>query len=321
MSIHQIAARYGLAPEELIPITNGFQNSVYTYHKDGRDYILRLSNQNRKNLSDLENEIKFIAALEKDEVSVSRPFPSKNNLLIESVDQFFVVAFEKAQGVAVDVTDSNVWNSDVFFNWGKQIGRMHKASQRIQLDRPKWTKEEPDLLGLLPKIESKLIKERYTELLDQLRDFQQDSHLFGLIHNDLHQGNFFVKDRRIIIFDFDDCAYHWFAYDLAVSFYHAYWQASSFTPEQTDFSRIFWHHFLKGYNEEHPIQREMLEQIPTFLKIREIFLYVLFLEKWDLHSLADWQSYTLEDLKYRIEEQIPYSNVNFKELIDNFREY
>ncbi|MDQ1145893.1 Ser/Thr protein kinase RdoA (MazF antagonist) [Bacillus sp. SORGH_AS 510] len=319
MSIHQIAARYDLAPEELIPITSGFQNSVYTYYKDGKEYILRVSNRNRKSLSALENELKFIAALEKEEVSVSRPVPSKYNLLIESVDHFFVVAFEKAQGVPVDVTDANVWNSDVFYNWGKQIGRMHKASQRIQLDRPKWTKEEPDLLDLLPKIESNLIKERYTELLDKLRDFQQDSHLFGLIHNDFHQGNFFVKDRRITIFDFDDCAYHWYAYDLAVSFYHAYWQASSFTPEQTDFSKNFWHHFLKGYYEEHTIDIEMLEQIPTFLKIREIFLYMLFLEKWDLDSLVDWQVYTLEDLKYRIEDQIPYSNVNFKELIDNFK--
>ncbi|MGG3560757.1 phosphotransferase [Neobacillus rhizosphaerae] len=319
MNIHKFAARYDLAPEELIPITNGFQNSVYSYCKDGRDYILRISNRNKKSFSALENELKFIAALEKAEVSVSRPVPSKNNLMIELVDKYFVVAFEKAQGVAVDVTDANVWNSDLFYNWGKQIGRMHKVSQRIELDRPKWTKEEPDLLNLLPKINSKLIIDRYTKLLDELREFHQDSHLFGLIHNDFHQGNFFVKDRRITVFDFDDCAYHWFAYDLAVSFYHAYWLTSSFTPEQTDFSKIFWLHFLKGYAEEQPIHREMLEQIPIFLKIREIFLYVLFIEKWDLHSLEDWQAYTLKDLKHRIEEQIPYSNVNFKELIDNFR--
>ncbi|MEH7439684.1 phosphotransferase [Neobacillus drentensis] len=319
MNLHQFAARYDFAPEELIPINNGFQNSVYTFSKDGRDYILRLSNRERKSFSDLENELKFIEALAKEGVSVSRPVPSKNNLLIEEVTNLLLVAFEKAEGVAVDVTDANVWTTELFYNWGKQIGRMHKVSHLIQLDRPKWTKKEPDLLRLLPKINSKLIKEIYTNLLDKLRDFHQDSNLFGLIHNDFHQGNFFVKDRRITVFDFDDCAYHWFAYDLAVSFYHAYWQASSFTPEQTDFSRIFWHHFFKGYEEEHTIHREMLEQIPTFLKIREIFLYVLFLEKWDLHSLAEWQAYTLEDLKHRIEEQIPYSNVDFKELIDNFR--
>ncbi|WP_413299356.1 phosphotransferase [Bacillus sp. 1P10SD] len=318
MSIHQIAARYGLAPEELIPITSGFQNSVYSFSKDGRGCILRLSNREKKSFSDLENEIKFIAALAKEEVSVSTPIHSINNLLIELVNDLFIVAFEKADGVAVDVTDTKVWTTELFYNWGKQIGRMHKVSNQLQLERPKWTKEDPDVLKILPKIHSELIKERYIKLLDELQKFDPNPHLYGLIHNDLHQGNFFVKDRRITIFDFDDCAYHWFAYDLAVSFYHAYWQASSFTPEQTDFSHDFWVHLLKGYSEEHTLNKDMLEQIPILLKIREIFLYVLFLEKWDQHNLADWQAYTLEDLKHRIEEQIPYSNVNFKELIDNF---
>lgn len=319
MNLHQIAARYGLTPEELIPETNGFQNSVYTFFKDGRDYILRISSRRRKSISDLENELKFIEALAKEGIPVSRPVPSENNLMIEAVDDSQVVAFEKAEGVAVDVTDTSVWTTDLFYYWGKQIGRMHRVSTQSQLERPQWTKEDPDVLKILPKIPSELIKERYIKLLDELRNYDPHPHLYGLIHNDFHQGNFLVKDRRITVFDFDDCAYHWFAYDLAVSFYHAYWQASSFTPERTDFSQVFWLHFLKGYGEEHPIHREMLEQIPILLKIREIFLYVLFIEKWDFPNLEDWQAYTLNDLKHRIEEQIPYSNVDFKELIDNFR--
>ncbi|MGG3470510.1 phosphotransferase [Neobacillus pocheonensis] len=314
MNLDEIAARYVYKAEDLVPINDGFQNTVYQL---GNHHVLRMGEGNRRNINELENEMKFILFLDNMQIPVSKPIPSNNGQLIEKVENIHIVAFEKANGAAIEVTDPNVWNTDLFHQWGKLIGKMHKVSNLIDLDRPRWTEEDPDILKLLPKISSHPIRQRYIEQLEELKSFKQDLNLFGLIHNDFHQGNFFVKDGRITFFDFDDCAYHWFAYDLAVSFYHAYWQASSFTPEQTDFSKIFWCHFLKGYREEHDINREMIEQIPIFLKIREIFLYVLFLEKWDLQNLKDWQTFTLEDLKHKIGNNLPYSNVDFNELIDN----
>jgi hypothetical protein len=35
-------------------------------------------------------------------------------------------------------------------------------------------------------------------------------------------------------------------------------------------------------------------------------LYQLFKEKWDHHHLEDWQEYTLQDLKLRIEGRVPF---------------
>ena len=50
-----------------------------------------------------------------------------------------------------------------------------------------------------------------------LDSLPKDDDCYGLIHADIHQGNFFVDENdNITIFDFDDCHYHWFAYDLAV---------------------------------------------------------------------------------------------------------
>lgn len=314
MNLDKMAERYGYKAEALVPIRDGFQNTVYQL---GNHHVLRMGEGNRRTFSELENELKFILFLDEKGIPVSKPILSNNDHWIEKVENVLIVAFEKATGAAIDVTDPNVWNTALFHHWGKLVGKMHKAAKHIVLDRPRWSKEDPDILRLLPKISSNLIRQRYIELLEDLKRFKQDSNLFGLIHNDFHQGNFFVKDGRITVFDFDDCAYHWFAYDLAVSFYHAYWQASSFTPDQTDFSKIFWKHLLSGYREEHVIDNKMIEQIPIFLKIREIFLYVLFLEKWDLENLEDWQAFTLEDLKHKIENNLPYSDVDFNELIDN----
>ncbi|MFB3163302.1 phosphotransferase [Neobacillus sp. 179-J 1A1 HS] len=315
MIIDTILHLYGYKEGELVPINDGFHNTVYSHG----NLIFRVSPANRRKQVDIMNELAFIKGLWENGVPVSLPVKSLNKKLIEPISSnHFVVAFEKAKGTSIDVTKTEVWNDDLFYRWGNVMGRMHSAGKKIKVDRPIWTVQEPDLLKLFPKITSETIAEKYKQLLMQLATFPLTPDLFGLIHNDFHQGNMFVKEARLTVFDFDDCAYHWLAYDLATSFYHAYWQATSFTPEHTQFSSEFWMHFLRGYQQEHTLSKELILQIPIFLKIREIFLYTLFLEKWDLKNLLDWQNYTLTNLKNNIVSGMPYSNVNFTEIIDNF---
>ncbi|PAE44126.1 hypothetical protein CHI06_02870 [Bacillus sp. 7884-1] len=303
---------YGHIEGELVRINDGFNNTVYS----AGPFIFRVTPSSRRTQSDIINELAFIEGLKENGVPVSLPLKSVRERLVESIDDYhFVVAFEKAKGTPIDVTDTNVWNEKLYFHWGNLLGKMHRTGKKRKIDRPIWTVDQPDILHLFPKITTETIANKYKQLLNQLVKFPQSPDLFGLIHN---QGNLFVNEGRLTLFDFDDCAYHWFAYDLAAAFYHAYWQASSFTPENKQFSREFWEHFLIGYQQEHTISKELIQQIPIFLKIREIFLYTLFLEKWDMENLQDWQNYTLSDLKNNIESGNQYSNVNFREMIDNF---
>lgn len=299
---------------ELVEMNDGFHNKVYS----SGNLIFRVSPSGRRKQKDIINELAVICELYEYGLPVSLPVKSVHERLVESIDNHhYVVAFEKAKGTSIDVTNREVWNKELFYHWGNEMGKMHSAGRKIKVHRPIWTAQQPDLLNILPKITSEPITERYKQLLNQLGRFSLTPDLFGLIHNDFHQGNMVVNEGRLTIFDFDDCAYHWFAYDLATSFYHANWQASSFTPEDKEFSRVFWENFLNGYKEQRNISKELIQQIPIFLKIREIFLYTLFLEKWDLRNLEDWQAYTLSNLKHTIETGKPYSDVNFSEMIDN----
>jgi amicoumacin kinase len=244
----------------LVPINDGFNNTVYSYG----ELIFRVSPSNRRNELDIMNELAFIKGLWQKGVPVSLPVTSVRKRLVETIGEHqFVVAFEKAKGTSIDVTNRVVWNKELFYHWGNLMGKIHSAGE-IKVDRPIWTSHQPDLLNLIPKITSEPIAEKYNQLLNQLVKFPLTTDLFGLIHNDFHQGNLFVNEGRLTIFDFDDSAYHWFAYDLATSFYHAYWQASSFTPENTQFSREFWEHFLRGYQQEHTLSKELIQQIPSF---------------------------------------------------------
>jgi amicoumacin kinase len=299
---------------KLVEMNDGFHNKVYS----SGNLIFRVSPSGRRKQKDINNELAVISELYEYGLPVSIPVKSVYERLVESIeDHHYVVAFEKAKGTSIDVTNREVWNKELFYHWGNVMGKMHSAGRKIKVNRPIWTAQQPDLLNLFPKITSEPITERYKQLLNQLGRFSLTPDLFGLIHNDFHQGNMFVNEGRLTIFDFDDCAYHWFAYDLAASFYHANWQASSFTPGDKEFNRIFWENFLNGYKEERKISKELIQQIPIFLKIREIFLYTLFLEKWDLTNLEDWQAFTLTNLKDNIMTGKPYSDVNFSEMIDN----
>lgn len=321
MKEEQISKFYNVNAKKLILINDGFHNTVYT----DQNIIFRISDSSRRSLAELEAELQFIKVFRNYDLPVVKPLMSIYGNWIETINkQYRIVAFEKSEGNPLDVADDTVWNAKLFYQWGNVIGKMHSAAKHLKLSRPVWTSKKPDVLNLLPKIATERVKEQYIKLLTLLKNFDKNSDLFGLIHNDFHQGNLLVHEGRMNIFDFDDCAYHWFAYDIAVSYYHAYWQATAFTPENTEFSTVFWDNFLCGYKQARPIMKEMILQIPIFLKIREIFLYVLFLEKWDMNHLEDWQKYTLTELKQNIENGSPYSNFDFSTLfkmVDNLNHH
>nr|WP_241745325.1 hypothetical protein [Lysinibacillus sphaericus] len=68
--------------------------------------------------------------------------------------------------------------------------------------------------------------------------------------------------------------------------------------------------FFAGYRTENMLHKDIIIQIPIFLKIREIYLYQLFKEKWNTGNLEEWQGYTLQNLEDKIRNQEPYAGIN-----------
>jgi len=50
--------------------------------------------------------------------------------------------------------------------------------------------------------------------------------------------------------------------------------------------------FFAGYKTESMLHKDVIVQIPVLLKIRGIYLYQLFKQKWDTGILEGWQGYT-----------------------------
>ncbi|PLT30685.1 phosphotransferase enzyme family protein [Peribacillus deserti] len=293
-------------------VTEGFQNIVYSYGEGGREKYLRITPAKLRNMNLIASEIAFILALHDGGIPVSLPVKSAAGNFIETVHHkwgpYHLVSFEAASGCPVDVTQPDIWNKGLFNKWGRMMGNMHKiAANNVKRDlvRPVGLEADASIFcGVCPFVPD-IIREKYQEHLKVLSDLSRTPDLFGLMHNDFHQGNFRVESGEITLFDFDDCAYYWYANDIAASFYHANWQNTSFNGKNEKFTELFFYEFFDGYTKEFTLHKEMTEQIPLFLKHREFFLLDLFTKNWDIDQLETWQSYTLKDLKERIEQEKP----------------
>ncbi|MCP8967592.1 phosphotransferase enzyme family protein [Ectobacillus ponti] len=320
--LQQAAALFG--GDHLRQQSGGFQNEVYACDTEQGSCILRLSRHKEK--AELQGELAFIQSLKHGGVRVAAPILSRRGLLLEEISEdggvLYAAAFETAPGGPVNVHDRGQWSSGLFRNWGRTVGRMHRlatenAAQYASLPRPIWQADHGSHATALPYVST--ISEKaglaYEGILRRVAALPRTFGTFGLIHNDLHQGNFFVENSRVTMFDFDDCAFSWFAQDIAVSYYHAIWQGISVHPGDQGFPEKFLAGFFAGYREEHTLTAGMLAQIPLFLKLREGFLYMLFMQHWDQENLLDWQAYTLQDLRRRIECGTAYTAVKFEDLL------
>jgi Ser/Thr protein kinase RdoA (MazF antagonist) len=117
--------------------------------------------------------------------------------------------------------------SEQFVNWNKQS----KAASLDQL--PKDERQLPELRQRLEAIFS---------------GYPKTPANFGIIHYDVHQGNYLLEADRINLFDFEMVCPSWYENDIAVALYYAHFfnQRIQQFPEK-EFQRFFLEFFLLGY--------------------------------------------------------------------------
>jgi amicoumacin kinase len=316
---NELASLYNGKTDTLLKLTGGFQNDVFQYHDGQNPRILRVTLSTNRSKETIQSELDFIKNLSLNGIGVSSPIKSIQENYIEEISlqgvTFYLTSFSKAKGHLVNVSNPREWNREFFQYWGRTMGKMHSltkmGNERFKsYNRPSWSGQDNETSLFLSTI-SEQASEAYEKIIKSIDVLPRSQQSYGLIHNDFHQGNFFVYEGDMTIFDFDDCSFSWFAQDIAAAYYHAVWQNSSFNPDYKNFPIEFIQFFLEGYSLENEINKEILEQVPLFLKLREIFLLNLFYKKWDTQNLQDWQTYTLKDLQFRIEKEIPYTDVSF----------
>ena len=265
----------------------------------GFEVVLRLTGPLGKSKSELEAELAWIHYLDQCGMRVAIPIESRNGHLVEPIETidgiFFACAFMKINGRAI--VAKNDFNDLIFEKWGRYLGHMHRIIKNYSvLDaprRPMWNQDNVFSQALEnAKNENSQLSEIFFEKIEWANGLQKSVNNFGLIHCDLHPGNFlFDNFDNLVAFDFDDGCYNWFAYDFAHIFFAL--------RNREDLGRLpissieALKKILQGYRSENILAEEDLHTIGNFYNLRICLIYHWFrfrlnAGEWTQTDLAKW---------------------------------
>jgi Ser/Thr protein kinase RdoA (MazF antagonist) len=187
------------------------------------------------------------------------------------------------------------------------IGRFHICVFEMAAGNPAEGEFEPELIrewgrsiGAFHRLSRTLLSE--------------SAETYGLIHSDAHPGNFVHQEGRLTFFDFDDCLYTWFGYDVATILFTAALRpwVSDDEPARVKAVSEFLPVFLDCYCQESPVEHLMLDQMQLFLKLREFSLYAVIYAHMDPKTAGDWYiNKFMDKRKQRLEDRAPFLDMDF----------
>lgn len=280
---------------------DGGRNLVYACKQNGeKKYVLRISALGDRTQEDYEAETEFVHYLAEHGASVADVVPSKNGRLVEQIKEksligdtetavdglqecagddkeCFVSLFVYARGILLYENGYRYREgapiSELFYNMGKTIGAIHRLSKQYHPTHHRqqyFDKYNMDSI-------SKVIPDSYAELkvaiVDRLEKFKalpMDPESYGLVHFDFSDGNYHVdlSDGAITTFDFDNCIYCWYLFDLAHLWTHGVGWGMWIEDGEKRLKYLKENYFavvLEGYRSETSLPQNMLEQLQLFI--------------------------------------------------------
>lgn len=312
--LSEAAAYYNISILELKEL-DGFENFIFEFIQNGKSYILRISHTSRRTKDMIDAEMHWIEYLHSCGVNCSLPMKSVNGNLVEVVGlgehSFVVCAFDKVPGCRITKA---LDTKQLRYNYGLQVGRMHRVTKDYQPGnsrRIQWF--EDDLISgfddIVPQ-EQTLVMDRMRENTRQIKAMNANRDNYGLVHFDVHAGNFFVHNETIYMYDFDDSQYAFFAADIAiVLFYFA--GGCPADRNREDYIHEFYTDFMLGYNTENSLSADELAKIPIFLKQRELILYAAIIQAYRGMEYDGWAKWYMTGRQEKLEKDIPLLDMTF----------
>ena len=272
----------------------GGRNQIFICSKGGeKKFVLRISATGDRTENDYRAETEFVRYLAENGAPVADVIPSVNGKLVEVIDgdcadsgatgvggvaPVFISLFEYAKGMLLA---DNAYRyrdgaplSEYFFNTGKALGKIHALSKNFE---PVTAPRRPDYFDKYNmEYLDRLIPDKYSELksaivkrLAAFRALPTDTQSYGLVHFDFSDGNYHIDmdTGAITVFDFDNCLYCWYMFDLANLWLHN----EGWTRQESDPHKRFklmqqcFDLQLQGYKTETELPDELLGKLPLFI--------------------------------------------------------
>lgn len=251
--------------------------------RDGVAYVLRLHRPWYHTHEELISERVWIRALADAGISVQMPMSTRDGQEYASVtipglgEKRFVGLARWATGRVLarmldETTDQKVAEG-YFEQLGAVTAAMHEqatrwhaptAFTRHSLDADGFMGSAPhwgpfwDHQGLSAS-ERRLMIDTRDRLHAALTRLEQERSVYSMIHADIHPSNVLVDGERLTVIDFDDAAWGWHAYDIAVALMH-----HQDGPKLAAFERAF----VRGYRSMRPLSDQIVALLPMFRLVR-----------------------------------------------------
>lgn len=300
--LKQAAARFGADATDAI-MRGDFENYVYEVRKDGKPYMLRLTHTSHRSKEQVIAELEWVNDLHARGLNVSLNHVSLAGNLVEEMPiengSFLICLFDKAPGVSAydmrkEFTDKHIEA------WGELTARFHEAASSYEVkngSRPQWYEDNLiDIERWIDPVKDTSIIELNRCVVETIRSYSTDKDVYGIIHSDMHQGNFFIDGLELNVFDFDDAMFFHYIHDVSIPVYYTIWMSYRNEPLEirSEKATAILKTFLQGYMRVRSLENEWLERLPHYLTLRDLTLYAVFHQKVDFEQepemkpLVDW---------------------------------
>lgn len=309
---------------DTLEFVGGFENIIYQGIRPEGPAILRFSHDLHRTASQIHTELHWLEYLKNKGANVCGPYPSKHGNLVETVivgdTPLHVSVFEKALGKRVNIREE-LGNTKLFQAWGRATGKLHRLTRDYRL--PPGLPKRADITDLFEKNLTAYIPDNLqataADIVRRVRALPKNELCYGLIHSDIHSGNFFYDGEELHIFDFDDCCCHQLASDIAIPLYYSIWGSGLDSQEQKDeFGRCFIRHFLSGYLKEYGLSHEQIAAIPLLFRFRDCELLAVLTAEWG-GNLSEKQAELIDTFKARLREGRLIVNIDWEKIGQDIR--
>ncbi len=305
----------------------GGRNIVFICSEGGENkYVLRFSSLGDRGEENYLAETEFVHYLAEKGAPVADVLPSVHGKMVERIElageELYISLFEYAKGMLICDNGYRYREGapleEYFYNTGKTLGVIHKLSKNFT------SKYHRDSYFDKYNMEyiNQLIPDSYAELKNAIEERLSKFHTlpinkdnFGIVHFDFSDGNYHIdmSTGDITAFDFDNCMYCWYMFDLANLWTHGvgWCQFEEDAEKRMEYMRHYFDTILQGYRSETEVSNELLEQLPLFIDMVLIENVIDEFECCEREGEElDYED--IEDVAECLIESIPYAGVGVK---------
>lgn len=248
--INAAASLWGAEPKHKM---NGTNHEIYEVAINAEAAVMRVTPVEHRDMDSILGEIEFMQFLY-GKAPVSKVIRSVGNKLAEQIQidgqQVIVCMFELIKGLPLN--RDKIARNDIIQLWGETMGSLHNLSRQYSPNKHYYRRLDGDVLINFAKYSIKkephileLLKKKWAAI----RSSQLIQNEWGLIHGDLTQSNMHLVDKKLYMFDFDECMLAPYLYDMAITIHVMLLSLAGRDNYQTS-GENFIKNFLTGYKKQ-----------------------------------------------------------------------